>query len=105
MPDAMVTARMSQAKKDAGAAALKQLGVSASSAINQLYDYLIEKQNLPFDAHEQKEALSKEELAAALAFVDSIPQVESDEFDTLRADAIKQRKLIAKGYATAEDFA
>lgn len=38
MADAMFTGRMSQAKKRAGNSVLNSLGMSASQAINQLYD-------------------------------------------------------------------
>lgn len=41
MSDAMVTGRMSLQKKNAGGRVLKKLGVSASQAINQLYDYFV----------------------------------------------------------------
>lgn len=47
MPDAMVTARMSTQKKETGAKLLKSLDISASEAINQLYDYIIKTGRLP----------------------------------------------------------
>ena len=43
MADAMVTARMSQEKKDEGNRVLAQLGVNASQAVNRLYDYVLER--------------------------------------------------------------
>ena len=48
MADAMVTARMSQEKKEAGNRVLEQLGTNASQAVNRLYDYVLEKRQLPF---------------------------------------------------------
>ena len=53
MPDAMVTARMSTQKKETGAKLLKSLDISASEAINQLYDYIIKTGRLPFDLPEE----------------------------------------------------
>ena len=48
MADAMVTARMSSEKKEAGNRILEQMGTNASQAVNRLYDYVIEKRELPF---------------------------------------------------------
>ena len=48
MSDAMVTARMSVAKKEAGVRALRSLGMTASEAINAMFDYLINNGSLPF---------------------------------------------------------
>ena len=48
MADAMVTARMSAEKKEAGNRMLEQLGTNASQAVNRLYDYVLEKKQLPF---------------------------------------------------------
>ena len=41
MADAMVTARMSQEKKEAGNRVLEQLGTNASQVVNRLYDYVL----------------------------------------------------------------
>ena len=48
MADAMVTARMSQEKKEAGNRVLEQLGTNASQVVNRLYDYVLENKKLPF---------------------------------------------------------
>ena len=48
MADAMVTARMSSEKKEAGNRILEQMGTNASQAVNRLYDYVIEKRELRF---------------------------------------------------------
>ena len=40
MADAMVTARMSSEKKEAGNRILEQMGTNASQAVNRLYDYV-----------------------------------------------------------------
>ncbi len=74
--DAMVTGRMSQAKKELGNQLLKELGTNASQVINELYDYVISRRALPFSASEEgREA----RLRAAIAAVDAVPKVELDE--------------------------
>ena len=42
MTYAMVTARMTQEKKEAGNRILERLGTNPSQAVNRLYDYLLE---------------------------------------------------------------
>lgn len=73
--DAMVTGRMSQAKKELGNQVLRELGTNASQVINELYDYVISRRSLPFSASgEGREA----RLRAAVAAVDAVPKVELD---------------------------
>lgn len=90
MSDAMVTSRMSKAKKDAGNKVLEALGVNASQAINQMYDYLIEERRLPFGASRVSKP-SDEQVEEALAFIDDIPIVNA--FSTMSDSAIKAKKL------------
>ena len=74
--DAMVTGRMSQAKKELGNQVLRELGTNASQVISELYDYVISQRALPFSASEEgREA----RLRAAIAAVDAVPKVELDE--------------------------
>jgi addiction module RelB/DinJ family antitoxin len=47
MADAMVTARMGASKKAAASEVLDSLGLSASSAVNSLFDYLIANGKMP----------------------------------------------------------
>ena len=76
--DAMVTGRMSPAKKEQGTRVLNELGTNASQAINALYDYVIAHRALPFpDAGKQRG--QSELLRASLRLVDSIPKVTLDE--------------------------
>lgn len=104
MSDSMVTARMPQAKKDAGNAVLAALGTNASSAINNLYDFVIQNRALPFEQNNVPCASSAKRIKEALSFVDSIPRVAPSEFDNLDMHELKRRKLIDKGYATERDF-
>ncbi len=104
MSDAMVTARMSQAKKEAGAAVFKELGISASSAINQLYDFVIAQKDLPF-SQERHVPPTKKQIQDALAWVDSIPRLGSSEFSNMTLKEAKRRRMISKGLMDESDFA
>ena len=76
--DTMVTARMSAGKKEVGAAVLKELGVSASEAINQLYDHLIAERRLPWDEVVTSRGNRSSMLAQAIAQVDAIPRISTE---------------------------
>ena len=95
MADAMVTGRMPQAKKQAGGLVLQSLGLSASQAINQLYDYLITQNASPFDAMANKPVKSVQ-LEEALAFARSLPR--KNQFSHMSDAEIKRSKLTAKGF-------
>ncbi len=90
MADAMVTGRMSSAKKRAGNRVLAALGISASQAINQLYDHLIEEGSLPFSG-KQVRSITAQERAEARSFVRSIPK--KNRFSSLTDAEIKRSKL------------
>lgn len=90
MSDAMVTGRMSSAKKRAGNRVLRSLGVTASQAINQLYDHLIEQESLPFDSQQDK-AISPQEREEARLFVRSLPR--RNRFSDMTDEQIKQTRL------------
>lgn len=71
--EAMVTARMGVGKKEEGNRVLASLGINASKAVNQLYDYVIERGALPFDVRaEERRPHSRAEVEAAVALVDSL---------------------------------
>lgn len=95
MADSMVTGRMSQAKKRAGGTVLSSLGMSASQAINQLYDYLIAHNATPFESTPAKPA-SDAQLQEALAFVRDIPR--KNGFSSMSDAEIKRSKLAARGF-------
>jgi antitoxin component of RelBE/YafQ-DinJ toxin-antitoxin module len=88
--DAMVTGRMSQGKKETGNAVLARLGLSASVAINQLYDYLIEYESLPFS---ESARLDKDEVVNRIALVDSIPLPADNRFATMTDADIRRERL------------
>lgn len=99
MADVMVTARMTQAKKREGNSILKELGLSASQAINQFYDYLIAHKETPFKEKQPQAEVEIEAkrlaLRQALEFVESIPK--TSRFSTMTDDEIKRERLAAKG--------
>ena len=103
MADAMVTARMPQSKKDAGNEVLRTLGYTASQAINELYDHVIETQSWPL-ARVEMGTVDSQRLAEALSFVDGIARVDAGDCVDLDFDDAKRRRLIAKGRASEEDF-
>ena len=63
---------MSSEKKEAGNRILEQLGINASQAVNRLYDYVIEKRQLPFPEEHVQKQYTQEEIARAMAWVDSL---------------------------------
>lgn len=97
MSDGMVTARMTQAKKDEGARVLQELGLSASQAINQFYDYLIAHKATPFDDAAPKAIHPT--LAEALEYVQDIPR--ASRFSTMTDEEIKRERLISKGIVSS----
>lgn len=97
MSDAMVTARMTPEKKEAGNRVLEQLGTNASQAVNRLYDYVIEKKELPFPEQRGWRAYTPEQIAEAIALVDSIPRKQTSRFDNMTKHEIKRERLVARG--------
>ena len=97
MNDAMVTARMPQAKKDAGGRMLNQLGSSASQFINSAYDYLIQHGSSPFEAHEESCTPTAERIAQALTEVEGMCLPESNRFATMSDDEIRRERLSRNG--------
>lgn len=104
MSDAMVTARMSPEKKEAGNRALEQLGTNASQAVNRLYDYVIENKQLPFPEPRERGKFTPEEIARAIAWVDSISTKRtSGRFSDMSIKEAKRERLIAKGLMQQSD--
>lgn len=98
MADAMVTARMSQEKKEAGNRIFEQLGTNASQVVNRLYDYVLEKKALPFAAHEAKRCFTQEEIEEAVAWVDGISEKRTKgKFASMTIKEAKRERLAAKG--------
>ena len=104
MADAMVTARMSQEKKEAGNRVLEQLGTHASQAVNRLYDYVLEQRQLPFPEERERREYTQQEIARAVAWVDSIPlKRTSGRFSDMTIKEAKRDRLIARGLMQTGD--
>ncbi len=95
MADVMVTGRMDAHKKARGAAILQQSGVTASQAINLLYDKLIAEGNANFLFAEAP--TSEETWSRAALFVDSLSAPASSRFDTMSKAEIRAERLRDKG--------
>ena len=70
--DAMVTARMPQGKKEAGVEVLRSLGTTSSTVINELFDYLIARRELPFGTPAGERQDRDARIREALQLVDGI---------------------------------
>ena len=77
--DAMVTARMPQGKKEAAVAVLKELGLTASQAINEFFDLIIATRKLPLERPGEQAKTPERLYAEAEAWADSFPYVDLDE--------------------------
>lgn len=98
MADAMVTARMSQEKKEAGNRVLEQLGTNASQAVNRLYDYVLEKKELPFPEQQGRRKYTQEEIARAIAWVDGLRLTSApSRLDNMTLKEAKRERLAARG--------
>lgn len=98
MPDAMVTARMSPEKKEAGNRVLEQLGTNASQAINRLYDYLLEKKQLPFPDQQKRREYTQEDIMRAMDWAESITMLpKNNRFATMTDDEIRLERLKSRG--------
>lgn len=96
MPDAMVTGRMSEQKKQRGMRALQRSGLNASQAVNLLFDRLIEEGSADFLLQDSC-ASADERWASAARFVDSLSCKRVTRFDDMTKAEIKLDRLAAKG--------
>ena len=96
MADAMVTGRMTAHKKSKGNLVLSRMGISASEAINLLYDRLIADQDISC-LMPQPPAPSKLDWERAFALVDSISKPARSRFDTMSPSEIKADRLKSRG--------
>ena len=94
MNDAMVTGRMSAAKKEAGAKVLAKAGLNASQAINLLYEKLEETQSADFLTHTKPEP---REWESAAKFIDSLHMPIDPRFEHMTRGEIKLERAKARG--------
>lgn len=98
MEDSMVTGRMPQKKKEAGNDVLQRAGLSASAAINRMYDLLIENGNADF-LNPPARVFSKKDWANAASYVQSLklPFSVDDRFENMTKAQVKAERLAQKG--------
>lgn len=97
MGQCMVTGRMDQEKKDAATRILKRNGLNASSAINLLFDRIIEERGTDFLVDKPRQ-LTPEDWKKAAEYVDSIPiKRDLSMFDGMSDAEIKMHRLARKG--------
>ena len=90
MDDSMVTARMLDEKKRKGARILAREGLSASQAINLMYDKMIEEGEASRIGDEAK-------WAAASRFVDSLSSKRASRFDDMTKAEVRMERLRSRG--------
>ena len=98
MADVMVTARMTQHKKESANQVFESLGTNPSQAINGLYDYVIQNKKLPF-GEKEKLGLHKytaEQISEAASFVDSLVLPGDNRFVDVADAETKQGHLAAQ---------
>lgn len=96
MGQCMVTGRMDQEKKDAATRILKRNGLNASSAINLLFDRIIEERSTDFLVDKPRQ-LTPEDWKKAAEYVDSIPKKRISRFDGMTKAEIKMERLKSRG--------
>ena len=99
MASAIVTARMDEMKKRRGNAILKKRGKTPSGYINELYDRLIEKNDLLWEEERKGLAsMSDEEIKAVVEKVRSIPIVTLDkDFSEMTIKQARMKRLGING--------
>ena len=95
MADAMVTGRISSIKKEKGLRVLERNGVSASRAINLMFDRAIDSGNVDFLGVPAKADESHWKEAAL--FVDGLSEKRETKFDSMDKAEIKADRLASRG--------
>lgn len=96
MSEAMVTARMDESKKRAGARILARGGLNASQAVNKLYDRIIECGNADFLASSAS-VRDADAWARASRFVDALSEPRTSRFDGMTKAEIRLDRLRSRG--------
>ena len=97
MPTSMVTGRMDDYKKGRGAQVLAQAGLTASQAINLMYDRIISEQDAAFLLPDAQATPPAERIQDAAQFVDSLSRKTSSRFDNMTIAEIKAERLASRG--------
>lgn len=97
MDDSMVTARMLAEKKRKGAHVLSREGLSASQAINLMYDKMIEEGEASFLRPDTSLVGDEAKWAAAALFVDNLSSKRASRFDDMTKAEAKMDRLRSRG--------
>ena len=97
MDDSMVTARMLDEKKRKGARILAREGLSASQAINLMYDKMIEEGEAGFLRADSSRIGDEAKWAAASRFVDSLSSKRASSFDDMTKAEVRMERLRSRG--------
>ncbi|MDO4290593.1 MAG: type II toxin-antitoxin system RelB/DinJ family antitoxin [Eggerthellaceae bacterium] len=97
MADAMVTGRMDAAKKSRGARVLSDAGLTASQAINLMYDRLVNEGSAVFLKEGDAPAADSARWTSAARFVDSLSASRSSRFDHMSKGDIRRERLASRG--------
>ena len=97
MATSMVTGRMDNYKKERGAQVLAQAGLTASQAINLMYDRIISEQDAAFLLPDAQAAPRAERVQLTTNFVDSLSRKRSSRFDNMTRAEIKAERLASRG--------
>ena len=97
MTDAMVTGRMDMAKKIRGARVLSDAGLTASQAINLMYDRLVNEGGVDFLRAGDAPAADSARWTSAARFVDSLSAPHSSRFDHMSKGDIRRERLVSRG--------
>lgn len=99
MSDAMVTGRMDSSKKSQGARILANSELSASQAINLMYDRLIEEGSADFLSEAQSGKSRSSKWQKAALFIDSLTEKRASRFHDMSKAETKMDRLRARGLA------
>ena len=97
MDDSMVTARMLDEKKRKGARIPAREGLSASQAINLMYDKMIEEGEAGFLRADSSRIGDEAKWAAASRFVDSLSSKRASRFDDMTKAEVRMERLRSRG--------
>ena len=97
MPTSMVTGRMDDYKKERGSQVLAQAGLTASQAINLMYDRIISDKYATFLLPSEQATPPAERIQVAAQFVDSLSRKTSSRFDNMTIAEIKAERLASRG--------
>lgn len=99
MADSMVTGRVPAQKKAQAVSILQHDGLTASQAINLMFNKLISEQSASFLKDEASDTPTPTQWQSAARFIDAIPTPRSTRFDAMTRQEAKMDRLRSRGLA------